>query len=77
MNREIDIHGLTERDALKKLERFIAECSNDVEEIRVIHGYHSGDVLKEMVRNPRKLRSNKIRRRKLSMNQGETILELY
>jgi len=77
MNREINIHGLTERDAIKMLEKFIVECSNDVKEIRVIHGFHSGDVLKEMVRNPRKLRSNRIRRRKLSMNQGETILELY
>ena len=48
-----------------------------------IHGlteqmaYHGGNALKDMVRNPNKLRSKKIRKRKLSLNQGETILQLY
>lgn len=74
---EIDIHGLTEQMAIKTLERFIVSCDKSISEIVVIHGYHSGNALKNMVRNPNKLRSNRIRRRKLSMNQGETILELY
>ena len=74
---EIDIHGLTEQTAIKTLEKFIVACDKSVSEIVVIHGYHSGNALRDMVRNPNKLRSNKIRRRKLTMNQGETILELY
>ncbi len=74
---EIDIHGLTEQIAIKTLEKFIVSCDKTVSEIIVIHGYHSGNKLKDMVRNPNKLRSKKIRRRKLTMNQGETILELY
>ncbi len=74
---EIDIHGYTEYDAMKLLEKFIVNCDENEKQILVIHGYHSGNVLKEMVRNSTKLRSKRIRRRKSTMNQGETILELY
>lgn len=74
---EIDIHGYTEYDAIKVLEKFIVNCDENEKQILVIHGYHSGNVLKEMVRSPNKLRSRRIRRRKSTMNQGETILELY
>ncbi|MCK5387740.1 MAG: Smr/MutS family protein [Candidatus Izimaplasma sp.] len=74
---EIDIHGYVEYDAIKLLEKFIISCDSSVKEILVIHGYHSGNVLKEMVRDSNKLRSKRIRRRKPTMNQGETILELY
>ena len=74
---EIDIHGYTEYDAIKLLEKFIVNTSKDEKQILVIHGYHSGNKLKEMVRNSNKLRSKRIRRRKPTMNQGETILELY
>lgn len=77
MRVEIDIHGLTEQVALITLEKFIVSCDKTVNEIVVIHGYHSGNILKDMVRNSNKLRSKRIRRRKLSMNQGETVLELY
>jgi len=74
---EIDIHGYTEYDAIKILEKFIVRCDKDVEEILVIHGFRGGSVLKDMVRDTTKLRSKRIRRRKYTMNQGETILELY
>lgn len=77
MIKEVDIHGMTELDALKYLERFLANLDPSVREVRVIHGYHSGSSLQEMVRNKNKLRSKKIYRRKITRNQGETILELY
>lgn len=77
MRVDVDIHNMSELDALKHLERFISKVNNDVTEIRVIHGYHGGDSLQGMVRDRNKLRSKKIYRRKLTMNQGETILELY
>ncbi len=77
MRVEIDIHNMTELEAQKHLEKFIANCSKDITEIKVIHGYRSGTALKEMVRNKNKLRSKRIYRRKMTMNQGETILELY
>ena len=77
MRVEIDIHGLTEQMAIKELERFIVSCDKSVSEIVVIHGYHSGNALRDMVRSSNKLRSKRIKRRKLTMNQGETILQLY
>lgn len=77
MRVEIDIHGYVEYDALKILEKFIASQSSEVTEIVVIHGFHKGNVLQEMVRDKNKLRSKRIYRRKVSSNQGETILELY
>lgn len=77
MRVDVDIHNMTELEAQKHLERFLAKLSNDVTEVRVIHGYHGGTALRDMVRNKNKLRSKKIYRRKMTMNQGETILELY
>ncbi len=74
---EIDIHGYTEYDALKVLEKFIVNCDKNEKQILVIHGYHSGSKLKEMVRSSIKLRSKRIRNRRPTMNQGETVLELY
>ncbi len=74
---EIDIHGYTEYDAIKILEKFIVNVDKSEKQILVIHGYHGGSVLKDMVRNSTKLRSKRIRRRRPTMNQGETILELY
>ena len=77
MRVEVDIHNMTELEALKYLERYIASCNKDVSEIVVIHGFRSGTALKNMVRDRNKLRSKKIARRKVSLNPGETILELY
>ncbi len=77
MKLEIDIHDLTEFEAIKTLEKFIANAPKNCSEIVVIHGYRSGNVLKNMVSNHHKLRSRRIKRRRYSMNQGETILELY
>lgn len=74
---EIDIHGYTEKEAIKIIERHLASLDKNIKQVRIIHGYHSGDSLKNMVRDPRKIRSKKIKRRKYTMNQGETILELY
>lgn len=77
MTLTIDIHGMVEHDAIKTLEKFIASAPKNTEAITVIHGYHSGNILKDMVRNPNKLRSKRIKRRRYTLNQGETILELY
>jgi len=74
---EIDIHGLTEIEAIRTIEKFIATLDKDVKEIRVIHGYKNGDTLKETLASPHKIRSKRIKRRRYTMNQGETILELF
>lgn len=74
MRETIDIHGCNVEEARKMIERKIVKLHKDVTELVVIHGYHSGDRLKELLRNPNGIRSKRIVRRKYTMNQGETIL---
>ena len=77
MEITLDLHGYTVVEAKKEIEKLIAKSSNDVKFIRVIHGYHSGDTLKEFVRSRNGIRSKRLMRKKYTMNQGETILELF
>lgn len=74
---ELDVHGYTELEAKKIIERYIASLPKDIKEFRIIHGYHGGDSLRSLVRDNSKLRSKRIKRRKMTMNQGETIIELF
>lgn len=74
---ELDVHGYTELEAKKIIERYIASLPKDIKELRIIHGYHGGDSLRSLVRDNSKLRSKRIKRRKMTMNQGETIIELF
>ena len=74
---DLDLHGMTVNEAKKVIEKTIAALDNKTKELRLIHGYHSGDALKEFVRSPNGIRSKRLKRKKYTMNQGETILELY
>ena len=74
---EIDIHGMTEKEAIRVIEKYIVSLPKTCKEFRIIHGYHGGDILKNTVRDRNKIRSKRIKRRKITMNQGETIYELY
>ena len=76
MEKTIDIHGFTVDEARREIERFIVQCDDNVKQIVVIHGYHSGKALQELVRSPNGIRSRRIKRKKYTMNQGETIIEL-
>ncbi len=77
MRETLDIHGMSEYDAIKTIEQTIAALPDDIKELEIIHGYSRGNVLKDMVANPRKVRSKRIKRRKYSKNPGSTVLELY
>lgn len=77
MRKTIDIHGYTVEEAKKYIEQTIAKLDKGVTELVVIHGFHSGNQLKNLLSNPNGIRSRRICRRKYTMNQGETILELY
>ncbi len=77
MQKTIDIHGFTVNEARKEVEKTIAQLDDSIKELVVIHGYHNGDKLKELIQSPRGIRSKRIKRRKYTMNQGQTILELY
>ena len=73
---DIDVHGMMVEEAINHIERVIKKAAKDVTAIRVIHGYRGGNALKKAIQDPNGIRSNKIARRRYTMNQGETILEL-
>ncbi len=77
MTKTIDIHGYPVEEARKHIEQTIAKLDKNITELVVIHGYHGGNQLKNLLSSPNGIRSKKIKRRKYSMNQGETVLELY
>lgn len=67
----IDIHGMTAADAKRKLEQFIKTAPRNCE-VTIIHGCHGGKVLQNMVRKT--LKHKRIKKKILSLNDGETIL---
>ncbi len=46
---EIDVHGLTSDEAVKKLGELIDSAPDTVYRIRVIHGYHRGNALQRAI----------------------------
>ncbi len=71
---EVDIHGMRAAEAKKQLELLLGRVGNDIREVVVIHGYHGGKILQEMVRA--ELKHPRIQRKILSLNSGETTLVL-
>lgn len=71
---EVDIHGMRARDAKEQLILLLNRADNTIHEVRVVHGYHQGNALQQMVRT--ELKHPRIKRKLLSLNHGETILEL-
>lgn len=74
---EIDVHGMTKVEAKTAVERLIASLPESEKEVRIIHGYRSGTVLREAIQSPNFIRSKRFMRKKFTMNRGETIYELY
>ncbi len=73
----LDIHGMVEHEAIKVIEKHIAQLPKTCERLIIVHGYRDGQTLKDMVASPYKIRSKRVKRRRYSQNPGETILELY
>ena len=71
---EINLHGLTTADAKRKLEQFLSRLPASVTEVIVIHGYHGGQALGNMVRQ--RLKHPRIRAKILCLNPGESRLLL-
>ncbi len=69
----IDLHGHTVESARRLLTDTLRTLPPDTRELEVIHGYHQGTAIREMIR---KFRHPRIERKILSMNQGSTIFEL-
>ena len=73
--QEIDVHNMTKVQAITGIDAQLRRASASVYRLRVIHGYHSGTVLRGAVRahyngHP------KVKRIELGLNPGETDLIL-
>lgn len=67
---EIDLHGHTVESARNFITYTLKNIPKDVREVSVIHGYHGGTALRNMVSN---YKNSKIERKILGLNQGVTI----
>ena len=56
---EADIHGMRVLEAKRELETLIGRADKSIREIVVIHGYHGGSALKNMVRSGSEMGSSK------------------
>jgi Smr domain. len=72
---EIDIHGLDKVQAKTYIDLVLKKTSHSVYKLRVIHGYHGGTELKNMIRGVYK-NHPKVKRIEFGLNQGETDLVL-
>lgn len=72
---EIDIHNMRREEAMRYLERFLTQANGSIREVVVIHGCHSGTVLRDMVRTG--LRHRRIQARVPGLNDGVTTLILH
>ncbi|WP_148132726.1 Smr/MutS family protein [Candidatus Formimonas warabiya] len=76
---ELDIHGMTKYQAKVYIDSQLKQAKSDIYIIRVVHGYHGGTQLREMVRTEYK-GNPKVKRVEHGLNPGITELilrELY
>lgn len=71
----IDVHGMTQYQAQVAINAQLRRAPSAVYRLRIIHGYHGGTALRDMIR--REYGKNpKVKRIEFGMNQGETDLVL-
>ena len=73
--RELDVHAMTRVQAEAAIDAALRRADKGVYRIRVIHGYHGGTVLRDMVRS-RYARHPKVLRIELGLDPGQTDLVL-
>lgn len=74
---EIDLHGCSYEEGLKKTEQAVNSANQSVYRIRVIHGFHGGNRLKNMLVEEFSYgRSDRVLRVIGGSNQGTTDLIL-
>lgn len=66
----IDLHGHTRESAKKLMDTSLKSLPSDTREVEIIHGYHQGTSLRDMVRA---YKHPKVERKILGINQGSTI----
>ncbi|RDU23340.1 Smr/MutS family protein [Anaerosacchariphilus polymeriproducens] len=72
---EIDIHTMNQFQAKVMIDSSLKKVRADIYRIRIVHGYHGGTVLRDMVRKVYKGHP-KVKRIEVGINQGETDLIL-
>ncbi len=75
----IDLHGLTQEQAVKVIDRAIASAGPSVYQLQLIHGYHRGTGLRSMIQDWYRY-DPKVKRIIPGDNPGVTVLvwkELY
>ena len=73
--QEIDVHNMTKVQAVTAIDAKLRKADSSVYQLRVIHGFHSGTVLRDAVRAHYK-NHPKVKRIELGLNPGETTLIL-
>ena len=72
---ELDVHSMTKVQAKIAVDAKLRRAGSGVYRIRIIHGYHGGTALRDMIR--REYAGNpKVKRIELGLNQGVTDLVL-
>ena len=72
---ELDIHGMNRAQAMAAIDAKLRRAGGDVYRLRIVHGYHGGTALRDMVRS-RYRGHPKVKRIELGLNPGETELVL-
>lgn len=72
---EIDIHKMNRFQAKTLIDSRLKRAKSDIYRIRIIHGFHGGTALKDMIRKEYKGHP-KVIRIEVGINQGETDLVL-
>ena len=73
--QEIDVHNMTKVQAVTAIDAKLRKADSSVYQLRVIHGFHSGTILRDAVRAHYK-NHPKVKRIELGLNPGETNLIL-
>ena len=72
---ELDIHGMTQVQAKTAIDAKLRRAGSGVYRLRIIHGYHSGTALRDMIR--REYTGHpKVKRIEIGLNMGVTDLVL-
>lgn len=72
---DLDLHGLYRDEAIKLINNALKAADNGTYQIRLIHGYHRGTNLKNMIMDEYKY-DPKVLRIEPGDNQGVTVLVL-
>lgn len=70
---EVDFHGLSVPEAESRLRGLLKHCPPDVSEIHIIHGYHSGQAIKNMLSG---FKHKAVERKIVGLNNGVTVIVL-